>query len=834
MIHFDWQSTEDEEFETERVGWEVPRRRRRWPWLLLLLVAIVSGLVLWREAEQRTAAAEEAVTERVRTSHRLASQAAARGDEELFSNLLSGRSESWLEAQLQALEEGRLFADAAGPLGLSPHGEAEIHEIRLDPDLRQAVVVSQQAFVLTGTASVTKTVTLVQQYVYRKGGRHWLLSPPLAEFWGPVRRQKEQFVSVTYPQRDEAVARRLAEDLDALLADFCALSGVSCPPDLHLPLALATEPESIGGLVWLEQAVQAEEKMVLPAPTLVGLPVDEAGYAALLRGYAAPVLARVLAQVTAYNCCRGTLAFSALLQKQMERLGIARWPLDPAGYEMVLGQGVDAEMVRSLLLAEDSRLPLSQSGPRWRAMLAMVDFLEAEAGLERLLAQRRHLYWLWLREYGPEADAFVVSWLEFIDAHSRSGRRTIAPRPEGALQFACQSRDGGNSRLLAYDFEGEEWTELLRASLPEVEDARRGYVTVQSLPGEYGTLIREVLYQGSAWEGLLETGRIRWQPGAAATNEADAVPIYEWQQNEEEGTYEVSAGPTGRTLVLTYFGAPRYRAESVWLIDLESCLAGDCRQRPLAGVPHWSPDARQTLLVSYLEEESGDSRAQRMLYRAGPLGKNPIPLGAGFSPFWLDATVYGYLQAGVGEQTLVLAGTGDDQGLVIARTATFLEALEAAERPQTLSLESVVVLRSNPIELLVRARAGPVRQYIFMLTAGDETVTPEIRLLFSSRQRVEATPAPGGRWLVLYDWKGMTPYLFDLQEESRRVLGQGGRFIWSPSGQWLAEAHNHYFLLRRVSDEDKYLVIHPLYGCRPTGWVTTDGTTQPVHPSPYQ
>jgi hypothetical protein len=65
----------------------------------------------------------------------------------------------------------------------------------------------------------------------------------------------------------------------------------------------------------------------------------------------------------------------------------------------------------------------------------------------------------------------------------------------------------------------------------------------------------------------------------------------------------------------------------------------------------------------------------------------------------------------------------------------------------------------------------------------------------------------------------MTTTLLDLEQGSRRVLHRQAKYVWSPSGEWLAEGHDHYFLLRTPEADEKILVTHPLYDCEPAGWV---------------
>jgi hypothetical protein len=74
---------------------------------------------------------------------------------------------------------------------------------------------------------------------------------------------------------------------------------VSCPPGYKLRLRLSRDPASLQHVNRLLDVYPATagQDMELPAPSLVGKPVDEAGYRALYRGYAGWVAAAMLSHL---------------------------------------------------------------------------------------------------------------------------------------------------------------------------------------------------------------------------------------------------------------------------------------------------------------------------------------------------------------------------------------------------------------------------------------------------------------------------------------------------------------------------------------------------------
>ena len=70
-------------------------------------------------------------------------------------------------------------------------------------------------------------------------------APPLDEFWGEWVTSEGDYLSLIYPRRDEAIAERLAEDIDQQIADMCAtLEDIDCSADLHLTVRLDYDPVS--------------------------------------------------------------------------------------------------------------------------------------------------------------------------------------------------------------------------------------------------------------------------------------------------------------------------------------------------------------------------------------------------------------------------------------------------------------------------------------------------------------------------------------------------------------------------------------------------------------
>jgi hypothetical protein len=136
-------------------------------------------------------------------------------------------------------------------------------------------------------------------------------------------------LTLRYRQGEAELARRLGHDLSQAVTDLCLrVEGMTCPADFHVRVQLDPEPNS---LLLLATAVLPHDQLAyhyrLPTPSLVGRPLDEAGYQALSRGYAAWLLSGIVADQVGYICCGQATIFRVLLDYQLSQIGLKGWPL---------------------------------------------------------------------------------------------------------------------------------------------------------------------------------------------------------------------------------------------------------------------------------------------------------------------------------------------------------------------------------------------------------------------------------------------------------------------------------------------------------------------------
>ena len=417
---FEWQTNEEEMAAVVRPVAK-PTGRRQWPWRLLTGVVLMATAVLlglrWRTAQQT-----EAITADVKIAHALLQEATAAQDVEMLNLVLSGRDLGWQEAQQTLMADGHFASRPAFGLQAVPTS-AVVPEITLSPDLKEAIVIGAQTF----EADIGEGVILQQTAVFRQGSRNWLLAPPTEIFWGQTLVTRTQTFTVTYPQRDEDLVQRLMVDLEQLLATQLCNHIWHCPPDMSMTVHFSSSPSSLITVNDPLESLLMGNSVILPTPTLVGVPLDEAGYVALQKGYGAQMVTAVIARLFAYNCCDHALLAHALLTKQTSELGLLTWPLTPARYQHLLNFTFGQMTAEEILVATE----LSQSENRELAY-ALVDFLIAETGwnpsqLAAALFGNGGAS-LYLPQLVNEKD-FDQRWLTFVFLQAENGHPSATALP---------------------------------------------------------------------------------------------------------------------------------------------------------------------------------------------------------------------------------------------------------------------------------------------------------------------------------------------------------------------------------------------------------------------
>jgi hypothetical protein len=480
-MNFEWHTLEDEgQNRLEPSPAEDPKPPpRRWPAVLVVLFLL--GLIVWsgyHTLNQRAAAAAAAVDADVLSSAHLVRQAAARSDGELFASLLSGRDTAWANIHQQMLLDGTLLDRPA--FGLTwQHVEPSAVTVTLSPNLTEAEVSADLYYTVQQGEGVTTTATLRQTNIYRLGRQRWLLAQPDEAFWGADQTTEFGQIRLTFPERDAAIAHRLAADLAETIQTTCASLqyGIECPAGLQLDILLTHNPYFLNtatpsGSAWLPIGDPLEVRIGLPTPTLIGVPTNEPSYLAFRQGYGAVLADIIITHLHGWPCCNPL--YEALVDAQLAELGLRPWPLGPADYAQLLNQPPSlAEIVDQLRTSQMEQ----------HAMYALVEFLRYEDRMIPITAVDRHILglarqyeWTTLRHLLAIrllSEAEERAWLQFI--YDQSAPTTAAPAED--VQLLCRP-EPDLSALYRFDSAANEWT----AEIGLREEERRPFVSLIALP----------------------------------------------------------------------------------------------------------------------------------------------------------------------------------------------------------------------------------------------------------------------------------------------------------------------------------------------------------------
>jgi hypothetical protein len=820
MQNFEWQTEEDETiWETERPpAPPPPPKRRRWIYVLVAVIALfAAGLVVGRQVNQRIDETRVAIEADVRAADNLARTAAAEVDGEVMITLLSGRDPVWTQTQEGLLDAQLLYGWAAAPFGL----EAQPDEygpltVELSNDLNQAQVSGEQLYTIQ-TAAGSESVALSQTWIYRRGRRNWLLSPPDDDFWGDWETTSGRYATVVFPLRDEEFALSFARDLDDALATFCAESGLECPPNLHMHVRLETDPQALLSLADPTEMLVAGSRLELPTISLVGRPVDQEAYRALVNGYSAHVLSAAVGEITGWECCAQILYYQTLVDYLLAGQGLLYRQLAPENYLDLVNIRLDDIIFDELWDIENLGAVTTDNQ---YLMAGLVEFLitqnyQPADMLAHLMTEPDYLPWLQNPRIlsRPKLNA---GWNDYIQERilAYQEREMIpADLPEDNLVLFCSPEIGAEEyqpdTIMRFHPQQERLEELAK-----VEDE---------------------IALGSSVAG---TNSVIYTAGNL--NESDVSTIY-WPLDQQPITVEpqqpgdISAyighpvDPQGTQVPFWMFNDINAQGLSFSILDLATCTGGDsCPTVPVPGRPIWSPSGEHLAL----EEVDG-----MMLWGDRDL-ESWSSLGPGRSPVWLDEQTIAYLNV---PGQLIRINRLDEEGATTLFDAENINELLPSNRQRfSLELQKLLYDPNRPGTLLLLASTGLSSEiFVFAIQAEEPGMdwaaaanndALQAKLLFDGRALSYSEPdvvfSANGRWLTMRAPNGEI-LLYDQDTEQTTSLVQTWvfsflQYAWSPDDTWLAYIGSNYIeLIRPEPDGDLYRYFYFLDGanCGFVSWV---------------
>lgn len=642
--------------------------RPRWRILAFLIVALVLLIslagVVYRQVERRLVEGRERAEADVLASYNIMRDAAQSGDTELFVGFLSGRDPQWSVAQAGLVSSDAYDNRSAfGFTSASSTLPSAAPTITLAPDLNSAEVSAIQAYEVALGMGLTETITLTQTATYRRGPDRWLLAPPDAEFWGDTEVINGRYARLSYPARDSAVIRRFSRDLEGILADLCGGTPGLCPP---LTVNFSTNPIALSG------RPQGTPDLLLPSPSLLGVPVDEAGYRAVSRRFATIVVDTLVEQYSGGACCGENLLYDSLRGALLNRLGLLSW--QPTGDQMqsLLRDPAPLETVAALWESTGDAGAVADTG----ILSPFVDFLIRQAGdvpiveMQRLLVENRgNLLWDWLvpatrNRYGSPAD-FERDWLEYATRTADAHMPAIT-LPAQDLQLICRRPGAIRASLYRYNFRSE----------------------VLEREHELAILDAPMLVGLPERDGVIVFGRNRRENG---------VQPYIWKNHQ---TMHISFGdntvpgfiplpPQPGSGSLTFLLDSENMTSPYAILPAGGCSDQDlCRTDTVIGQPVISPEQTRALFVVGASNPLTRNRYQALIYLGNGDGEDLRLIGNGWSPFWLDENNYGYITT--------IEGVVGQAVVIRSATAANTQPADLSSGPRR-SNELLIAQRPNPM-----------------------------------------------------------------------------------------------------------------------------------------
>ncbi|MCB0012862.1 MAG: hypothetical protein KDE34_13205 [Anaerolineales bacterium] len=807
---YDWHTDEEVSWSDEKPE-PAGSPRPRWLWLSIPLVLLIAGGLIYWQINRRVAATTARLQDDVLSSHQLVEQAVVKQDGELLTSLLSGREPAWTEAQQALLDAD--FWQTGSFLGwrVRPVVDEPV-AITFDSEFREATVATAVKITLLGDE--TREMTLTREQFYRQGETRWLLAPPPEDYWGNSRLIQNQFFSLTAPARDADFGRALANSverrLDRLCQEFVAMCGVS---EGRLAIELSTDPQTLLAVSSRPVFLSGTEGVILlPAPSLIGLPPAGPENPDLLSAYETYLMTAIVADWVDYDCCQHGLYFAAFNDLLLDGLGV---PVLAAN---------DLEF----LLAAVADFAASAADPATLSVLAEL-YAEPWPSLrtDQWLVMTWALYWG--QGSAPILPSDLIDALLTLPQHNDFATWFSSLKDPLPLELDAADAEAGWPALAQdvailcqepapavylYSPISQQWQTLLAPPGQSAPGAR-----LQPLPNQAGVYVSlpTVIDGDVDWLTLL------WQGSTMPVrfdNTLMPAPLL----------YTGRSDTTGQRL-LVYQRDPDSGNLDFAALDLAACTSENCALTPLAGIPVWSPDGTRTLVQqgAYLYAGDISGTPGERLYR-------------GVFPFWLTADSYGFLRA---------VRFSDATGALVAEMGVLVSENGAEAEERLGSFDLIAHIPEAPADLrlkIERVEPHPYLEDLLLVVASDNerehfyvvevqglaaSAAPTIRLLYTGT----AYPAQlhfsrDPRWLGVTTF-GAGENELEFRLLDRELLRQGapltGRFAqpiddnhwahWSADGQNLLLLSDEALTLVQPNAGQSYRLPLPYAGCRDVAWL---------------
>ncbi|KAA3664365.1 MAG: hypothetical protein DWQ04_06090, partial [Chloroflexi bacterium] len=735
----------------------------------------------------------------------------------------------WVRTVNALVENGRFYDRTPFYLHWLPPHTTITPTITLSPDLTAAELVTEQQYAIEIGNGLTETIRLQETAVYRLGSTRWLLSPPKPEFWGEPQTFTGEILVLRYLERDAEIARRLALDIDEKLLELCTkFSELNCSDQLEVRLTFTSDSEWLNtsqgvSVSWLPQIRQRQLRLTpMPTPSLIGLPVNEASYQALYRGYASVILTAVVADLLDAECCFDSVLYQAALADMMAQLSLQPWPLAASDYQQFLLNPTGWSDLQDVWEEKRPFPTPDQDG----AAFALVDYLINELELlttvefqQSLIAFAERPYSDWIQHVLVPLQSNLLpeqAWLSFWYEQSGMAQSTPPfPLPGQGLYLLCEDNQLEWS-LVRYDVKTNEFSYLSRSVI--------GPAFLHGLSGDVGVVVGEQITSASISDLFL------WANG-------QKIEISWPRTSSTPGVVPLMLDPTGQRLLLS---GPMQNLAPFGVFPVASCLAGEsCNLEVADGYPTWSPNGARTLVG--VEFAQVDVRLESVLHlgnRDGIISDVSEVEVAGAAPFWLDNGRFGFTQfdVTVGETAVYLHDIDSAETTILLTASDLSVSMPDHLQKDAFKIDAVLSSPNNPDQLLITtvdavAEQGAAHLFAYNMLDG----TAQHRFVFldePANVRRGYGWSPNGRFLTITSLSESPSvwvlYLHDMQTETTRTVTMHNQYElpphhyldWSADGNWLAYGHDGYVRFIHPHTGYERWAVSPVLNCASAAWVS--------------
>lgn len=323
---FDWKDEEDPSLTLDPSqsgkGQLTGSKRQRVLLGIALVLFFTVGIISFRALQQYLEQTNSRVQVDLLAQNDLVLTAAKNADRDILASLISDRDPVWTEGQLDLVESGLMFDRRTFGLNMVEE-PPKVERLTISPELDSATVVVRFSYERESANPQERTIGLLQELNYRSSNGRWLLSAPVSGYWEGSVLDEGHYVSIRYPGRDNRYGERLAVDLEALTAEFCARYPTHfCINELPVKIVLGANPKSITETELQISLPQSNNHIELPTPTVFGVPEDEEGYTAMYRAFGRHLVERIVKFESGWSCCGNRLLFQSLLDHQLVQLAL--------------------------------------------------------------------------------------------------------------------------------------------------------------------------------------------------------------------------------------------------------------------------------------------------------------------------------------------------------------------------------------------------------------------------------------------------------------------------------------------------------------------------------